>query len=335
MSLTRRNFIVASGSAATWAATGGYGRAAEFSYKLGSPLPTSHPISARSAAAADAIRKETGGRLDIQVFADGQLGSNSDMLSQARSGALELFPVFGGVLNALVPAASLINVGFVFNDYEQVWRAMDGPVHKYIQAETAKKGLTLLDRPMDSGFRHFTTTTRAIQTVEDLKGLKIRAPIAPVYSSLISALGGSPTNIQFNELYTALQTKVVDGQENPLSIIHSNKIYEVQKYCALTNHIWDAVWISANPRAWAQLPPDLRAIAVKHFDAACLAEREDTAKLDASLQKELEGFGMQFTKPDIASFREHLRKGGFYASWKSKFGDDAWALLEQVVGRLA
>ena len=99
---------------------------------------------------------------------------------------------------------------------------------------------------LDSGYRNITTSNRPINAVEDLKGMKMRVPPSPVWVSLFTALGSSPTSITINELYSALQTKIVDGQENPLTVIEAGKYYEVQKYCSITEHMWDGLWIIAN-----------------------------------------------------------------------------------------
>jgi TRAP-type C4-dicarboxylate transport system substrate-binding protein len=125
---------------------------------------------------------------------------------------------------------------------------------------------------------------------------------------------------------------VVDGQENPLAIISTAKLFEVQKHVSMTNHMWDGFWFLANRRAWDRLPQDLRAIVAKHLNAAALTEREDVAKLNAGLKDDLTSKGMQFNTPDAAPFREALRKAGFYAEWKKKYGDEAWAILEKAVG---
>jgi TRAP-type C4-dicarboxylate transport system substrate-binding protein len=151
---------------------------------------------------------------------------------------------------------------------------------------------------------------------------------------MYKAFESAPTSINFNEVYTALQTKVVDGQENPLAIISTAKLYEVQKYLSMTNHMWDGFWFLANRRAWERLPQDVRAIVAKHINAAGVKEREDVATLNASVQQELAAKGMVLNQPDPAPFRDKLRKAGFYAEWKGKYGDEAWAILEGSVGKL-
>ena len=152
---------------------------------------------------------------------------------------------------------------------------------------------------------------------------------------MFKALDAAPTSINFAEVYSALQTKIVDGQENPLAIIATAKLYEVQKYCSLSNHMWDGFWFLANRRAWEKLPADLQTIVAKHINGAAVKERADVAELNANLQQELAGKGMTFNQPNGTLFRDQLRKAGFYSEWKAKYGDEAWALLERSAGKLA
>jgi len=156
--------------------------------------------------------------------------------------------------------------------------------------------------------------------------------VSPLWTSMFSAFGSAPASINFAEVYTALQTKVVDGQENPLAIVSTAKLFEVQKFVSMTNHMWDGFWFLANRRAWERLPEDLRTIVAKNLNAAAVQERADVATLNANVKGDLTTKGMQFNDPDPALFRETLRKAGFYAEWKKKYGDEAWAILEKSVG---
>jgi tripartite ATP-independent transporter DctP family solute receptor len=187
----------------------------------------------------------------------------------------------------------------------------------------------------NNGFRQITSSDQPVKTPEDLSGFKIRVPTAPLLTSLFKALGAYPTPIDFSEVYTALQTHLVQGQENPLAIISSAKLYEVQKYCSLTSHVWDGYWILANPAAMQALPDDIRASVLQEFNKAGLAERIDTQALASSLQQDLSKQGLSFIDVDKDQFRAKLASAGFYAGWKQKFGDQAWSLLEQTVGQLA
>jgi TRAP-type C4-dicarboxylate transport system substrate-binding protein len=131
-----------------------------------------------------------------------------------------------------------------------------------------------------------------------------------------------------------LRNDLVEGQENPLAIISTAKFYEVQKYCSLTNHMWDGFWFLANARAWNRLPADLQDIVARNWNEAALAERADVAQLNATLQEDLASKGLVFNQPDPAPFREVLRKAGFYSEWRYRYGEEAWAILEASVGNL-
>src|SRR5215208_6062430 len=267
---------------------------AEFTYKYANNLPETHPMNARAKEMAEAIKKDTNGRLDLQVFPSSQLGSDTDTLSQLRSGGVEFFTLSGLILSTLVPPASINGMGFAFPDYATVWKAMDGELGAYVRGQIAKANLVAMDKIWDNGFRQTTASTKPIKTPDDFRGMKIRVPPSPLWTSMFKAFDSAPTSINFNETYTALQTKVVDGQENPLAIISTAKLNEVQKFCSLTNHMWDGFWFLANRRAWEKIPADMRAIVAKNINAAGVKEREDVAKLNAGLQQELAGKGLTF-----------------------------------------
>lgn len=337
MKVSRRTLLGASAlSAATiaapWAARA---QGAEFTYKYANNLPVAHPMNLRAKEMADAIKAETNGRVEIQIFPSNQLGSDTDMLSQLRSGGIEFFTLSGLILSTLVPVASINGIGFAFPDYPAVWKAMDGELGEYVRKQVARVNLVAMEKIWDNGFRQTTSSTKPIQGPEDLKGFKIRVPVSPLWTSMYKAFDSAPTSINFSEVYTALQTKVVDGQENPLAIIATAKLYEVQKYCSLTNHMWDGFWFLANRRAWERLPENVRTVVAKHVNAAGLKEREDVARLNAGLQKELTDKGMVINQPKAEAFRDKLRAAGFYAEWKGKYGDEAWSILEKYTGKLS
>ncbi len=339
MNLSRRAFV----STASTALLGGVlgapfvarAQQAEFTYKYANNLPETHPMNIRALQMAAAIKSETNGRFDLQIFPNSQLGSDTDTLSQVRSGGVEFFTLSGLILSTLVPAASINGIGFAFPNYESVWKAMDGELGAYVRGEIAKANLVAMDKIWDNGFRQTTSSSKPIVTPEDLRGMKLRVPPSPLWTSMYKAFDAAPVSINFNEVYSSLQTKVVEGQENPLAIIATAKLYEVQKFCSMTNHMWDGFWFLANRRAWERLPADVRAIVAKHVNAAGIKEREDVAKLSAGLQQELASKGLAFNQPDPGPFREKLRQAGFYTEWKSKFGDQAWSFLENAVGKLS
>jgi TRAP-type transport system periplasmic protein len=257
------------------------------------------------------------------------------MLSQIRSGGVEFFTLSGLILATLVPAASINGIGFAFPDYDTVWKAMDGDLGAYVRGEITKANLVVMDKIWDNGFRETTSSTKPINGPDDFKGFKIRVPVSPLWTSMFKAFDAAPASINFSEVYSALQTKIVEGQENPLAIISTAKLYEVQKFCSLTNHMWDGFWFLGNRRAWEKLPEDVRTIVAKNINAAAVNERADVAKLNAGLRQELASKGLTFNQPDTAPFREKLRSAGFYSEWKGKYGDEAWALLEKAAGKLS
>jgi TRAP-type transport system periplasmic protein len=311
------------------------GQSAEWTYKYANNLPDTHPMNIRAREMAAAIKQETSGRFDLQVFPNSQLGSDTDTLTQLRSGGVEFFTLSGLILSILVPAASINGMGFAFPDYATVWKAMDGELGAYVRGQIAKANLVAMEKIWDNGFRQTTTSTKPVQSPDDFRGMKLRVPPSPLWTSMFKAFDAAPASINFNEVYSALQTKIVDGQENPLAIISTAKLYEVQKYCSLTNHMWDGFWFLANRRAWERLPDDVRAIVAKHVNAAGVAERTDVEKLNANLQQDLAGKGLVFNKPNPEPFRNKLRTAGFYSEWKAKYGEEAWGILEKAVGRLA
>jgi tripartite ATP-independent transporter DctP family solute receptor len=338
MILSRRRLLTVGSTAIAGAAIGApfvaRAQQAEFTYKYANNLPETHPMNMRAKEMAAAIKQETNGKFELQIFPNSQLGSDTDTLSQVRSGGVEFFTLSGLILSTLVPAASINGVGFAFPDYDAVWKAMDGDLGAYVRAQIAKANLVAMEKIWDNGFRQTTSSTKPIETPDDFKGFKIRVPVSPLWTSMFKAFEAAPASINFNEVYSALQTKVVEGQENPLAIISTAKLYEVQKYCSLTNHMWDGFWFLANRRAWERLPEDVRAIVAKHVNDAAVKERADVEKLNANLQQDLAGKGLAFNQPDPAPFREKLRQAKFYAEWKDKYGDEAWSILEKAVGKL-
>jgi len=310
-------------------------RAAEFNFKYANNLPVTHPLNVRAQEAVERIRKESNGRLEINIFPNNQLGGDTDMLAQVRSGGVEFFTPSALVIATVVPVAAINAVGFAFSDYNQVWAAMDGKLGAHVRAAIAKVGLVAMDKMWDNGFRQTTTSGKPIETAKDLAGLKIRVPVSPLSISMFKGLGASPTSLQFSEVYSALQTKIVDAQENPLPIIQVAKLYEVQKFCSLTNHIWDGFWFIANGRAWNRLPKDLQTIAARAINEAGVKQREDIKKLNDTVQADLSAKGLAFNRPASDSFRAQLRQAGFYAEWRDKFGAEPWGLLEAAVGKLA
>src|ERR687885_2092633 len=157
---------------------------AEFTMKLANNVPATHPLSARQVEATDAIRQETNGRVDIRVFPSNQLGSDTDSLSQLRSGALEFFSLSPLILQTLVPNAAISGIGFAWSGYDKVWPALDGDLGAYVRGQIDKAGLYAFEKQYDNGFRQITSSTKPIKGPEDLSGFKIRVPPSPLWTSM-------------------------------------------------------------------------------------------------------------------------------------------------------
>ncbi|HEY1412343.1 MAG TPA: TRAP transporter substrate-binding protein [Rhodopila sp.] len=334
--ITRKRFITGAAAAAGFVGLAPRrSRAARpVVLKFGVDLASDHPTTIGAVAAGKQIEDATKGRIKVQVFPNSQLGNDTNMLSELRSGAMQMMGIGDNILATLVPSAAIDNIGFAFKDSQTAWNALDGAVGDPVRADIVKAGLHPMHRIWDEGFRQVTSSTKQVKTPEDLAGFKIRVPPSPISVDLFRALGAAPVTLNISELYTALQTHVVDGQENPLGNIYTQKFFQVQKYCSLTNHMWVGYWILMNGAVWNGLAQADQKIIEDAFNAQALVQREANEKLDASLEAKLKSEGMEFYQPDLGAFRAALAKSSFYTDWKAKFGPELWAALEKVTGPL-
>jgi tripartite ATP-independent transporter DctP family solute receptor len=309
--------------------------AAEFTLKYANNLPMTHPLNVRAQEMAKKIAEQSKGRVNLQIYPNNQLGSDSDMFAQVRSGAIDYFTLSPLILGTLVPAAQISGIGFAFKSYNEVWAAMDGELGAHVRAEIANTSVFAFENIFDNGYRQTTSSTHPITKPDDFKGFKIRVPNSPLWTSMFRAFGAAPTTINFSEAYSALQTHIVDGQENPLAIASTAKLYEVQKYCSMTNHMWDGFWFLANKASFEKLPKDLQQIVRTNVNETALKQRDDVRKLNESVMADLKGKGMVFNDVSTVAFRDKLRSAGFYGDWHKKFGQEAWALLEKYTGSFA
>jgi TRAP-type transport system periplasmic protein len=333
---TRRTLLSSAACAAamgTFAVLADRSKAAEFEYKIGNDVPDAHPMNVRLEEAIAKIAQESNGRLAFKLFPNNQLGGDTDMLSQLRSGALECFNLSGLILATMIPVASIYGVAFAFKSYNSAFEAVDGELGKHLRGAIEKAGLDCLPRLWNNGYRQIMTGEKPINSPQDLRNMKIRVPVSPLWISFFKAVGAAPAGINWNETYSALQTKTVDGLDTSLLNADISKMYEVQKYCAMTNHMWDGYFFLANRRAWSALPNDLREIAERNFDAACLVQRRDYQKLDADLRPQMEARSITFTDPSPDEFRAALKQAGFYADWHKQYGPKPGRCSKNMRGR--
>jgi tripartite ATP-independent transporter DctP family solute receptor len=334
---SRAAFIASSAAAfASVAIVRSPAKAAEFTGKAGTNQPPDHPLSVAMKDLWDNVRKETNGRVDVTVFPNNQLGGDTAMLQQLRSGALQVMTLDGGILEAVVPVGAIQSVGFAFNDSPAAFRAFDGKLGAYVRGEIGAKGLHAFDKIWENGMREITASTKPVRNAADIAGMKIRTPNSRMALDLFKALGAAPTPINFSELYTALQTKVVDGQENPLANIEFARFFEVQKYLSMSSHMWGGYWLLAENAWWAKIPADAQAIITRNASTITDRQRRDIMKLNDSLVGKLQSQGMTvntLSAADRATMKAKL--SDFYKRWKAEFGETAWGLLEGYTGKLA
>lgn len=333
MSIDRRKFL--KGSAATlltlpFAGTFSKAFAASgYTLKIGNSFPSAHPLNIRLKQAAEAVAKKTNGQMKIRILPDSALGSDSDMMSQVRSGALDAVCTSLLFFESLEPSANIAGLGFGYKDYNTVWSAWDGEVGHYVRARLAKLGITPLEKTWDNGFRQITNNVHPIGGVADLKGMKIRVPSARIQQDLFLSLGAAPTSVNIKETYSALKTHVVDGQENALTHAEFWKFYEVQKYCSMTSHMWDGLTVVCNSDIFNGIPDALRTVFTQTFNDTALLQRQDMVTLNSQLRESLSKKGMIFNDMDNAPFRQKLVDAGFYKKWRGIVGEEVWALYEK------
>jgi tripartite ATP-independent transporter DctP family solute receptor len=334
--LSRRRF--AAGTAATLATIAFVrleAKAAQFAYKYAHNLPVTHPLHIRMVQCWDAVKKETNGNLDVQTFPNNQLGGDTAALTQLRSGALQFFTLDGGILQGFIPVAAIQGIGFAFKDSDDAFHAFDGALGDYVRKAIFAAGLYVHPKMWENGMRQITSSKGPIRTDADLTGLKIRTPAGALWVDLFRSLGAAPSAINFSEVYTSLQTRIVDAQENPYAVINAARLDEVQKYLSVTNHMWSAYHLLGNMDAWKALPSGIQQVVERNLTKYALLQRADTAKLNSTLADGLVKKGMIRNVADSKTFRSKLSESGFYHKWKDVFGSDAWALLEAGSGKLA
>ena len=237
MRFTRGTFAVgAAGMLGTVA------RAAEFEFKCGGNLPLDHPSTPRLTQMWRAIEQESHGRIHTQFYPNSTLGNDPALFNQLRVGAVQFFLATPGIMAGLIPAANITYLGFAFKDSDEALRVHDGPLGAYVADQTAAKGIHLFPTMWDSGMRVIGSGPRPIHVPDDLRGFKIRAVEASITVELFRALGASPTPLSPPEVYPALQTKLVDGEDAPMVTIETARWFEANKYISLTNHRWGRRW---------------------------------------------------------------------------------------------
>jgi TRAP-type transport system periplasmic protein len=300
-------------------------------YRLGLNQPAGTPTALRATEMAAAINREAGGEFRFEVFPESRLGPDPKMFADLRAGALEFF-MAGATLGEVAPTSALPLLPFAFTDSKTVFAALDGALGDQIRTELAADGLHAFRHCWQNGFHHLTTSVRPIRNADDLAGLKFRSPGGAIAADFFRSLGAEAGMVPFSGMYEALKGRQFDGQSDPLGVVLSLKLYEVQTYLSLTAHWWSGFTLLANAAAWAALPRPVQEVVERNAEKFALLQREDIEQVNAAGADELARRGMQVNTADTASFRERL--GDFYKSWLAKAGPEKWRLLESYAGEI-
>jgi TRAP-type transport system periplasmic protein len=304
---------------------------ARFHYRLGANQPAASPTARRLAEMAEAALRETDGAFQLDVFPESRLGADPQMFADLRSGALEFY-MSGALLGGVAPLSALPLLPFAFRDSSAVFAALDGALGDMIRSELAQAGLHAFPRAWQNGFHHITTSTRPIESAADFVGLKIRSPGGEFAADFFRTLGAEPGMVPFSGLYDALKARTFDGQSDPLGIVQSLRLYEVQRHLSLTAHWWTGFTLLANAAAWQRLPAEIQAVVAHNAEKFALLQRADVERVNATGIEVLTRHGMIVNKADTASIRARL--GDFTQRWRARFDPAAWALLEAASGGL-
>ena len=253
--------------------------------------------------AAD-VKAKTSGRIDIQSFPNGQIGSSRDMIEAVSNGTQQLITEGAANFGAWIPSISVTEAPFIWKSPSHLINALNGSLlEKYNEQLIKARGMRILGA-VYYGTRHLTTSNRAVKTVEDAKGLKVRVPENDVFKAMAESWGAKPTPMNFNELYLALKTGTVDGQENPLPTIKSGKFHEVQKYIILTGHVMTPRLVVVNEAFWQKVPAADRKIVEESLKTHMAWADAEIQKQEVSLLDEMKAAGVTIIQPDVESFRK-------------------------------
>ncbi len=272
--------------------------------RWGDVVAGGHPQVMMIERVASEVKAKTSGRIDIQGFPNGQMGSSRDMIEAVSNGTQQLVTEGAANFGAWIPSISVTEAPFIWKNPEHLIKALNGPLlEKYNEQLIKARGMRILGA-VYYGTRHLTTSNRPIKTVDDAKGLKVRVPENDVFKAMAEAWGAKPTPMNFNELYLALKTGTVDGQENPLPTIKSGKFHEVQKFIILTGHVMTPRLVVVNEAFWQKVPAADRKIVEDVLKTHMAWADGEIMKQEVALLDEFKAAGVTIIQPDVESFRK-------------------------------
>ncbi len=286
-------------------AGGGTAQAQVLTMKFAHFADEGHPGHLAAKMFAEAVQKRTNGQIKIEIFPNNMLGSPPEQAEQIKLGTTDMGLPTQGQFDKWIKAMGVVMLPFLYDDYAHVHRALDGPAFQWFGQMAEKEGFILLSN-WEYGFRNLTNSKRPINVPDDVKGLKIRVPPEMQIGAAFQALGAQTTVIAFPELYMALAQGVADGQDNSVSVIYFMKFYEVQKYLALTKHIYNNMIHTISAKTWAKLSPEQKTIFQEESKKAGAWMRQQVESQEADLVSKMQAAGTQVSRPDLAPFRKAM-----------------------------
>jgi TRAP-type transport system periplasmic protein len=296
-----------------------------FNLKLGHAVAPEHPYHLGALKFAELVAKKTGNRVKIDVYPSTQLGNERDMVEGLQLGTIDLVVTSTGPLGGFVPQMFVVDLPFLFRDREHAYKVLDGPIGRELLDAFSAKGIKGLAF-WENGFRHITNNVRPIEKPEDLKGIKLRTMENKVHLASFRAFGASPTPMAWSEVYTALQQKTIDGQENPVAIVFHQKIYEVQKYLALTGHFYSPTPILMSLKVFNGLPQDIQKIMLDTALECATYERNLLRDSEAKQLAEVKAKGLLVTTPNKKPFQEAA--ASVYKEYRDQFGKE---MIDKII----
>jgi len=290
--------------------------------KVSHVVPKDHPFQIGVEKYAEIVASKTDGKMKMRGYPDGQLGAELSTILATQGGIIEIALVSTAATASVVKEFGVFDLPMLFNDAREVDHILDGPIGQSLLARLPEKGLIGLCY-FETGFRHLTNSRRPVAKLEDFKGLKIRTIQSAVFIDVFSTLGANPTPLPFTEVFIALESKAIDGQETPYSNIYGNKFYEVQKYLTNTAHIYGGAVVMVSKKYWDQLTGDEQKVLKDTCAPARDHERKYSRDNDPKLLAELKNKGLIFT--DIApSERQRIREAlkPVYQKYSKTLGED-------------
>ncbi|MDQ7988199.1 MAG: TRAP transporter substrate-binding protein [Candidatus Dactylopiibacterium sp.] len=281
----------------------------DHTFKLSQANPKGHPLVTGGEKFAELVAARSGGKMKVNLFPGGVLGSDTSNVSALQGGTIEIVVLNSGILASQVKDFAIYDFPFLFANGKEADAVVDGPLGRKLHARLAEKGIVGLAY-WELGFRQITNGRRAISRVEDIAGLKLRVIPNPINLDWVKALDANPTPLAFTELYTALEQRAVDGQENPLSVILANKFYEVQKFLTITNHQYNPQSVIFSKKVWDTLNAAEQKVLQDAALEAGKYQRQVAREADAGTLAELRKAGMQATElapAEVAKLRERMK----------------------------